>query len=585
MKHPNTLLAITAFALVTGQAFAADFAPFHSRVGTQTFDPAYQFESGTKDKLTETIDRIEAMGSDIVKFEMSDRVDSTYNISLSGINTLSDLYASPVYQDVFTRRFSTYSIWAFPLTIASLNNHWRDGYPGFADYPYDGSDPDTEAKREYQELYDFVVTLRNDGNLAGKTILIGHWEGDNALRNNSQDPNYDPGTTAINGMKEWYRNRQRAVDDAKAATASSNVQIYHYAEVNLVLQLQWNSAYKTVITDVIDDPAVQVDLVSYSCYDVSTNPPPPTIPDSNIVNWLNWSLNKIQTDASFTGNFPLSRKVFIGEYGMPRLRWNGSAWEAFFSEQQQADRAAVMMKAASNWGTPYIYYWQMFNNESSGSGPDVGYWLIDDNNVTQEVYYTHQEYIGKSHTMKNLYRTWLERNPTEAEMNAFGNAFDTYSVSSRLNTILDSSEYQTAISNADYASFLAGQLHGDANDPVRNVYLTWLGSMSRSAVLDAALNDTYFENNVTDADFAQYLHEKTWQQVSPNPGDVSATETQLGSTPRATVWRSFLDDPEFYMAEFAIQDDNEIGSVTVLEKVFFEGLNQQSTQVNDWYIY
>ena len=49
------------------------------------------------------------------------------------------------------------------------------------------------------------------------------------------------------------------------------------------------------------------------------------------------------------------------------------------------------MKAALRWGCPFVLYWEMYNNEVK-EGKQIGYWLIDDKNVKQPVYYTHRRF-------------------------------------------------------------------------------------------------------------------------------------------------------------------------------------------------
>ena len=71
---------------------------------------------------------------------------------------------------------------------------------------------------------------------------------------------------AVKGMIDWYNIRQRAIDDAKAATDYTGVDVWHYAEIALT-----NTANKedlvTVASHVL--PYTNVDYVSYSTYDVT----------------------------------------------------------------------------------------------------------------------------------------------------------------------------------------------------------------------------------------------------------------------------------------------------------------------------
>lgn len=545
-------LVIALNALFLACLSAADYATFNTRVGTQTFAPAYQFESGTKNKLIETTDRIQELGSDIIKFEMSSRVNSTYGVSVSGISNLTQQFNSTSYQNVFGRPFQTFVVWMFPFTVNSLNNHWKDGYSS------------GESTSEYTEVYNLVVAMRNSPALAGKSILLGHWEGDNCLTNGTGG---DPGSTAIDGMKAWYKNRQQAVEAAKAATPSSTVQIYHYAEVNTVLQTQWNTGLFTVCKNVLNDPTVTIDLVSYSCWDTCT-----VVPWND--SYMQYSLDHINGLVHFTSAFPGAKKVFIGEQGLPRYHSDGSAW---FTEAQQRDQSRALVRKCATWGCPYVLYWQMYNNGVTGS-VQHGFWMIDNTlpmGTKQLVWYDHQDFMGKSHTLKNMYRYWLLRNPDDTGFQSFAGAYDTFNASTQLNVVIDSTEYAGLLTNPQYLSFLFQKLLNVANaaaDPDYAGYLAQLtGGTPRSTVLNNMLNSTRFKGLISDVEFANYLYLGTLKRASVDTGSAEflATVSQLGTTPRATVWRNFLNTSEFFTKELDLRSLNQAGDDTVATKQFF----------------
>ena len=547
-----TVLAAALNTVFPASPNAADYAVFNTRVGTQTFAPAYQYEGGTKNKLIETTDRIQELGSDIIKFEMSSRVNSTYGVSVSGIGTLVQQFNSPSYQDVFGRPFQTLIVWMFPFTVNSLNNHWKDGYSS------------GESANEYAEVYDLVLAMRNSSALAGKTVLLGHWEGDNCLTNGTGG---DPGSTAIDGMKAWYRNRQQAVEAAKAATPSSTVRIYHYAEVNTVLQTQWNPSLFTVCKNVLNDPTVTIDLISYSCWDTCT-----VVPWND--SYMQYSLDHINGLVHFTPAYPGAKKVFIGEQGLPRFHPDGTPW---FTEAQQRDQSRALIRKCLTWGCPYVLYWQMYNNGVTGSVQD-GLWMIDNTppmGVKQLVWYDHQDFMGKAHALKNMYRYWLARNPDDTGFQTMAGAYDTFNASTQLNMIVDSSEYSAMLSNVQYVSFLFQKLLNVANAVVDPDYATYLaqltGGTPRSTVLNNMLNSTRFKNLISDVEFARYLYLGTLRRASVDTGSAEflATVAQLGTTSRATVWRNFLNSPEFFTRELDLRGLNQIGNETVAAKQFF----------------
>lgn len=546
MAMNTRLILATALALALPFAtFAADYSTYNTRVGTQTFDPDYQFEGGTKNKLMETADRIQEMGSDIVKFEMSSRVNSTYGVNLSGVSNLSQMANQADYQNLWGRDFDTYAVWMFPMSVGSLGNHWIDGYSS------------SESNAEYNEIYNFIVALRNEPKLAGKTVLVGNWEGDNALRNFNMDPGYNPGSTAINAMKSWFSTRQAAVDAAKAATSGSSVNVYHYAEVNLVLQTQW-AFYWNVTDHVLADPNVAVDLVSYSAWDTST-----VIPFNN--SYMDWSLNKLQNTPNYTSAFPGSKKVFLGEYGQPLRHPDGSYWTDANTQMGQTKSA---IKKAISWGCPYVLYWQMYCNEQGG-GQQRGYWLIDNTNTKQPVYYEHETYLAKANTLKNLHRYWLARNPNDSETQSFGGSYDSYDVSSEMDNVLNN---KTTSSNLDFATFLVETLLGDPNHSSKWTYKSQLdGGTPRSTVVNNALNSSSFASAVSNADFVDYLYTKSLQRgyIDHGSGEFQSALNWLAGSTRAAVWRSFLDSGEFRNYELLMRDVNEVNAPRVWEKYWF----------------
>jgi hypothetical protein len=114
----------------------------------------------------------------------------------------------------------------------------------------------------------------------------------------------------IQGMKDWYRMRQQAVEDARGSLPHiEGVEVYHAAEVNIIQKAIDNPEQKVVANSVLPD--VTVDLVSYSSYDATNH-------TSQLPQRLHTHLDYIQSQANFSGVWPYGKPVFIGEYG-----WGG----------------------------------------------------------------------------------------------------------------------------------------------------------------------------------------------------------------------------------------------------------------------
>jgi hypothetical protein len=111
-------------------------------------------------------------------------------------------------------------------------------------------------------MYDFACHLLRTYRGTGKSFYLGHWEGDWHLR-----PHFDPKQGFPEGYEAnfvaWLKVRQQAIDDAKRDTAHERVWLWHYTEVNLVLPFLKGG--QCITNDIL--PQVDVDYVSYSCYD------------------------------------------------------------------------------------------------------------------------------------------------------------------------------------------------------------------------------------------------------------------------------------------------------------------------------
>jgi len=203
--------------------------------------------------------------------------------------------------------------------------------------------------------------------------------------------------------------RQKAVDDAKRDTPHHDVQLYHYTEVNLVQKAMKGG--KTLTNDVL--PKTNVDFVSYSGYD-STNPQDVArvLPEA-----LSYIESKLAPKPGIAG-----KRVFIGEYGYPGRG---------ISPQRQDEDSRRVMRAALQWGCPFVLYWELYNNEVDARG-HKGFWLIDDKGVKQPIYFTHQnfyrwarQYVAdfrrKSGRVPNQDEfgkeavIWLDRGPSQNE--------------------------------------------------------------------------------------------------------------------------------------------------------------------------
>jgi len=530
-----------------------NFDHFNVRLGTQTFAPKYDF-SPTEDRLVETARRIHEMGSDVIKIQMASNVFADYGLppfESQGIFSLRDLAdKQPSYHHVFDMPFKHYMVWAYCHTAPWIR--WRDGLS------------QSEAVAEAAEIYEFASYLLEHFSGTGKSFYLGHWEGDWTLLGHT-DRDLDPTPTAIQGMIDWLNVRQAAVERARANTPHNDVNVYHYAEVNLVDKALNGGV--TVTNDVL--PHVTLDLVSYSAWDT-------TVRINSTPTFLA-ALDLIRAKSNTMGHF--YRDVFVGEYGFPLD-------DGARTPEEQASESERIFKAALNWGCPFALYWQMYDAAADEGGANArGLWLIDNQDVKQPVWYKHNTFLGRAHVFKNLYRFWLRRNPDEPAFSNFSNAY-LVDLSLRLDSLLNSNEYAQILGDAEFVVFLFETLFGVQNpsaDPDFAVAVSALGSGTpRSELLDAALDGTRFEAVFDDASFAHYLVYHTLRNLPYHtlrnlPDDPDAEtlrqtfETRLlGGEDRSTLWRECLDLDEFARVDLAIRQVDEKDSPMVFRKYFFD---------------
>jgi hypothetical protein len=338
----------------------ATLESFNLVIGTQTFQPSYQFTR--ESRLVETAEAIHALGCSVIKFEMSPRYAQSRGNApnkLASIRSLTDLARDePSHRRVLDMPFAHFVLWAH--TFGGGEGRWRKGFSKAA------------ADAEHREIYEFATHLLKTYRGSGKIFHLGHWEGDGWLRGTVAAENDVKVTAeAAQGMADWLNTRQRAVDDAKRDTPPDGVQVWHYTEVNHVrLAMQGRPA---LVNRVL--PKTTVDLVSYSCYDTQADP-----------RMLKAALTYIETQLppkpGLTG-----RRVFLGEYGFPKVH---------HTPDEQARRSRAVMTAGIEWGCPLILYWELYNNEVDATGKQRGFWLIDDQGVKQPVYETHRQFLARA---------------------------------------------------------------------------------------------------------------------------------------------------------------------------------------------
>lgn len=378
-------------------AVEKEVAGFNYIIGTQTVGAKYKFTNETN--LVETAKAIRNMGSNLLKFSMSPRYHSeNYDVPENkSIQSLAALAKEKSFKTVLDMDFKYYQIWAYEFsqyTPEAKGEKKDENQIKFID----GFNDDYAAKT-YKEIYDLAVYLLKKYSGTGKVFLLGNWEGDWHLRWD-YDRTKPANEKTIAGMTRWLNLRQQAVDDAKKNTPHKNVTLYHYLELNLS-----DLAVKgeTCVTNSIL-PHINPDYVSFSAY-TATNPPKNEAQMRKLMKaHLDYIESKIQPKAGIS-----DKRLFIGEYGWP---------QATYTQQQIDERAKWVIRYALEWGSPYILFWEMYNNEILANGTQKGFWLIDDKNRKTILYNTHKQFYeeAKKYVRQTIQKTG--KPPADADFRA-----------------------------------------------------------------------------------------------------------------------------------------------------------------------
>lgn len=364
---------------------------YNFAIGTQTVGSKYQFTKETM--LVETALEIKNMGSNLLKFSMHPRYFSEnyglpYNNKINSLTKLATL--EPSVKDVLDMDFKYYHIWTYGFSQYTTEPKGKKD--DTAQIKFINGYPKKYEVALYKEIYEFVTYLLKTYKGTGKVFYLGNWEGDWHLRSD-YDRNKPANLKTLEGMIKWAKVRQKAIDDAKKDTRHNEVEVYNYIEVNLVAKAL-NEPDAIVVTNSIVN-VVNPDYVSYSSYD-ATNPY--KTEESMKLN-LTKALDYIESQLKPKKGLPPGKRVWIGEYGNPSITYN---------DEMQNLRSIWTIKTALEWGTPYILYWEMFNNEiKEGTGEQVGYWLIDDKGKKRPIWYTHNSFYAES---KEFLKSYLQKN-------------------------------------------------------------------------------------------------------------------------------------------------------------------------------
>ncbi|MCV0428073.1 MAG: cellulose binding domain-containing protein [Roseibium sp.] len=348
-------------------------APLNPIIGTQSIGPGYTFTG--ENGLVETAKAIRESGSNILKIALD---PTLYGMSsLYQWQPVELLTKNEAFQEVLAMDFDHYFFWL------ERSGPWADNL---------GISPE-EYEQEYKVTYDLARHLLETFEGTGKTFYIGNWETDwNLLEWNPTIE--DVNDTRIDGLVDWINLRQDAVDQAKMDVQAEGVSVFHYLELNRVDDARTNN-FERVVNEVL--PRTNVDLVSYSAYDV-------LLREENIGNFsevLARNLDYIASLLPEKEGLPFDKRVFIGEFGF---------YLKYMTPEQQYDLTLEVLKGAVEWGTPFALIWQMYDTAAN-----EGLYLIGPDGRPTAIALLLEDYNQQMAAWFDTFRQSNGRSPTDEE--------------------------------------------------------------------------------------------------------------------------------------------------------------------------
>lgn len=324
-EKPATDSALEAMAAFRPSLHPERSEQYRDLIGTTLVRGQYYLTP--KPNLIEGAEKMLELGTRVGKFWFEPgraALDHAWNSDWPAMKTLRDLAASPYWQTVFR----------LPFTTLMLNAH-SPGERGWnVEQPPEFYEHITA---EWEELVRYLYATHGDRPL---TIILQNWEGDWQLRGTGVLWDTPPPDWQVRCERYARRlaARQEGVNRARAtAPAGSRLRVVHAVEVNRVVD-GWKGI-PTLAEHVL--PLVEVDLVSYSCYDAMADSP--TL------------VRAIETIRRFARTGPIfgPGAVYLGEIGIPEN----------VHPERITERWDELLGAALAARVLYVAQWQLYCNE------------------------------------------------------------------------------------------------------------------------------------------------------------------------------------------------------------------------------
>jgi hypothetical protein len=514
---------------LAGTSLGAPVEAYPHVLGSQQFGTHYSFgESGIS-----TVDFARAtlrQGNRVVKFRLSRKYASEDGFTeVAGINTLAELVRDqPEVKTILDMPLTDYLFWVASFQYPSWQNQLDDN----------GLKPNVQTAI-YNEVYDLVVYLLQTYSGSGKRFYLGNWEGDWMLAGTYRDDPTKIPQNRIQGMIDWARIRQQAVDDAKANIPHSGVEVWFYLEMN---KADWMREGLPCLANTVIPALPKLDMISISSYSIHKD----KWGGRRNASLMHADLDQVQAliDAKPDTTIEGSR-IIIGEYG---YIYEPNRYSNSLEEFAHNHRLTARNFLSWQGGTlRFVLSWQFFNQALKNNGDSKEMSQIGPNNDRRPLYYLYENFY-------RFMRRWLYDHYSRTGELPSERAYMDQAVYV-LEVLMDGaepmalSEYEPALNFANYNSWKAFNFpdaiesaDASVSGPLADAYQSGIANLMRYA-----LGLSKFDSFVSHLPRIQWQHSTT-QFVMPFDSRktdlrwrVETSSTFHNWTP--SVFDSFVDSP------------------------------------------
>lgn len=242
---------------------------------------------------------------------------------------------------------------------------------------------DTDARLVDEQISALCRLLYERWGGQAKTVILSNHEADEKIMEILQHSGGDIELVRRN-LAAWMQARQAAVERVRAENPQAQLQLYNAFEISVVnlriaktagrYQKTNIAAGVTALEEVV--PLIRTDLISYSSYESINSPYETRQPDApeQIAGRIERDLQAIYR-AAVSSISPVGRARFgdkfimLGELGFPREKFEPLPSGGVLARLETA------LKAAFEWGAPYVVLWQAFDAPRLGAeGWGYGVW-------------------------------------------------------------------------------------------------------------------------------------------------------------------------------------------------------------------